>query len=251
MSSAFNISRGNPRSSSVGEKSDVSEVSYRSASAIDMDEIVQIIDCGIPLRCGETKDSIDADPCEDLDLTFYNVMGQEDRFRQIDGKRANRGGTARIVFTARQDVVIEKIDYVVNPQNEDNPTFTDQWNPTPPSDDKHEVFVNVSPDSLYAFQITISVEGCPDTNTSGIYYFSTGDSVVFKPDPVKLADYLIEIKTDLIDVQKTVLGSYTDGNSTVIPNASGQIQSVESNTVYGSLTSLQESITVTTSFNTS
>ena len=84
-------------------------------------------------------------------------MGQEDTFRQIDGVRAQRGGTARIVFTTVDEVVIEKIEYDLNPQDENNPDFQNEWNPTPPATDKHEVFVNASPDSLYAFSLLITL----------------------------------------------------------------------------------------------
>jgi len=170
MADGVKVSRGNPRSSSVGEEEDVREVHYRSTTAIDSSSIVDIVPCGFE------------DPCADLDLSFYNVMGQEDRFRQVNGRRVNRGGTARIVFTVGEDVKIDKIEYDFNPVDEDNPVFDQEWNPTPPAKKRHEVFVNVSPDVLYAFKITVSVEDCPDTNTSDIYYFATGDTITLDPE---------------------------------------------------------------------
>lgn len=253
MGDGVEVSRGNPRASSVGEEGDLEEVRYRSTTAIAESDVISIEDCGIPLDCSSGGDSFQPqDPCDNLDLTFYNVMGQEDRFRQIDGVRAQRGGTGRIVFTASDEVTVEKIEYVLNPSNENNPTFNKEWDPNPPPTDKHEIFVNISPDSLYAFRIIISVEGCPDTNTSGIYYFSTGDDVVFEPDSVNIADSTVEILVEISTISQTVQIIDQEGNSTVSPYGGDSVASQETISVFSSIltTEITESLS-STGFTTS
>ena len=216
MSDGYTISRGNPRSSSVGEEEDVEQVRYRSTTAIDPSSIVDIVLCGSQ-----------GDPCADLDLSLYNIMGQEDKNREANGIRVDNGGKARIVFTAAQDVVIEKIEYErapkVQPGDQGGPTLTQEWNPNPPATDKHEVFVSVSPDATYAFRVTVSVDGCPDTNTSGIYYFTTGDQIIIEP-----ADNIeVLVETSIIEVDISVELLADDIES--IEDSSESIDSLDTN----------------------
>jgi len=241
------ISRGNPRSSSVGETKDVRRVSYRSTSKLDPDTIVDVTECGIPLNCDSPGDSFGAgDDCANLDLSIYNVMGQEDKYRQEDGERVQRGGIARIIFTAVDDVVIDSIEYDSNMADEDNPVFNDQWMPSVDPQERHEVFVNVNPDSLYAFRVTISKPECPGSNTSGIYYFTTGSEIVFEPEPQNNAISFVEIL--IIDEDPTLI---TNSFSTSVGEGDlyGPLQiTLDPSTSSFSFSSLDQTVTLTTSF---
>lgn len=203
MADGVKVSRGNPRASSVGEEEDVDEIRYRSTSKIDALDIVDIEDCGIVLDCSSPGDSFEPqDPCDNLHLNFYNVMGQEDKFRQEDGKRIDRGGTGRIVFTTIDETTIEKIEYDRQPTDEDNPVFDKEWDVSNFEPAKrHEVFIPVGPDVLYAFRVTVSVEGCEETNTSGIYYFSTGDTIVLEEESL-IAVYETQIISSIVETTK-------------------------------------------------
>lgn len=173
----MNVSRGNPRSSSVGEEKDVEEVRYRSTSKLDPSLIVEIEDCGIPLDCSSPGDSFQPqDPCE-LDLTLHNVMGQEDLFRQENGERVERGGVARIIVTTNRDAIIKRIEYDRAPQDDDNPVFDSSWDPAEQNTTYHETFVNVSPGTLYAFKVILSRKDCDEEVVSNIYYFNTRSEV--------------------------------------------------------------------------
>ena len=108
------------------------------------------------------------------DPRFYNISGQEDKYRSENGTRVQRGGIARVVATTTEETSID-IKYAENPSNEDNPTLNNQILDASSGTRHHEFFFGVDPSSLYAFKLFMQ----PGSTTveSGLHYLSTGDTI--------------------------------------------------------------------------
>jgi hypothetical protein len=204
MADSFEIGRGNPGSSPV-QNDDISKVTLESPLELRSQLTVEV------QNCADVQES----PCDTLVLNIYNVMGQEDKYRRVDGQRVDNGGTARIVLTTNERSNITAVDYASNPSNEDSPTLDKTWMSDSEGKKYHEFFVATDPSSLYAFQVTAKATDCPDTvETSDIYYFSTGDEIVFKKvfgdentysiDVLSVNKYLQPLDIDFNDEQGIV-----------------------------------------------
>jgi hypothetical protein len=201
MPSRSDFSRGN-RQLSGSDPADISEVNKQSPVNPKHLGTITIEPCA-------------NNPCEGLSLAIYNVMGQEDKFRRVDGSRVSNGGTARITITTDILTDIEEVKYEANPSNEDSPSLDLTWNPSSKDQRYHEFFVSTDPSSLYAFQVTAKSTDCPETvETSDIYYFSTGDEIVVKKsfgdeiaysiDIISVNEYLQLLDMDFKDEQGAV-----------------------------------------------
>jgi len=170
MSDGFNISRGNP-GSSISEDQAIKRIGIQSPFTLIPQLVVEITDCAEEGGIGGV------DPCSQLTLEIYSVMGQEDQFRQENGIRVDNAGQARIVLstTAKADV---DVHYEGNPPDENNPTLPEIITNASEGKKYHEIFFPVNPASLYAFKVDVESTECPDINAeSGIYYFETGEKI--------------------------------------------------------------------------
>jgi len=108
------------------------------------------------------------------DPRFYNISGQEDKYRSENGTRVQRGGIARVVATTTEETSID-IKYAENPSNEDNPTLNNQILDASSGTKYHEFFFGVDPSSLYAFKLYMKPGGT--TVESDLFYLATGDTI--------------------------------------------------------------------------
>jgi len=108
------------------------------------------------------------------ELKFYNISGQEDKYRSENGTRVQRGGIARVVATTTEETSID-IKYAENPNNEDNPTLNNEILNVSSGTKYHEFFFGVDPSSLYAFKLFMKPGGT--TVESDLFYLSTGDTI--------------------------------------------------------------------------
>jgi len=111
---------------------------------------------------------------------FGNVMGQEDKYRQVNGSKVENGGMARVVARTSMPATLD-IEYTRNPSDVDNPTLGQSQSAVSQGGTRHEFFFNVVTSSLYAFRLTAKADfdqSVPDID-SGIFYFITGSEVTF------------------------------------------------------------------------
>ncbi len=108
------------------------------------------------------------------DPRFYNISGQEDKYRSENGTRVQRGGIARVVATTNEKTSID-IKYAENPSDEDNPTLNTEIQDASSGTRYHEFFFGVDPSSLYAFKLFMQ----PGSTTveSDLFYLATGDTI--------------------------------------------------------------------------
>lgn len=166
MSDRFSVQRGNPGSTPV-KTDDISKVSLESPVELRPQLTIQIENCA----------DVGENPCDQLNLEIYNVMGQEDVFRHDGVERVQRGGMARVILSTNERADID-ILYEGNPSDEDSPDFPQLLEEVSRGETYHEFFFGVDPSSLYAFKITATASDCPETTEeSGIYYFKTGDTI--------------------------------------------------------------------------
>lgn len=166
MPDRFSIRRGNPGSSPV-KNDDISSVHLESPVELRPQLTIQIENCA----------DVGKNPCDQLNLEIYHVMGQEDVFRHDGVERIQRGGMARVILSTNERSDID-IHYEGNPPDEGSPTFPQLLEEISEGETHHEFFFGVNPSSLYAFKITATASDCPETTEeSEIYYFQTGDTI--------------------------------------------------------------------------
>lgn len=157
------FSRGNPGASG-SQDSDIkgvekqSPVNPRSFNPISIENCA---DLGVGANVG---------------VSFFYIMGQEDKYRHDGDKRIVRGGTARITVSTNVRTDID-IEYVANPPNPNNPTFQESRINVSKGRREHEFFFPVNLSTLYAFRITAKASDYPKSQTSGIHYFQTADTL--------------------------------------------------------------------------
>jgi len=167
-------------------------------------------------------DECAADEEFSLPLTIKNEMGQEDVLRKSGDFRVDNAGTGRIVVTTLGLSTIKKIAYTRNPADEDNPPLGKEWDVTSELKRRHEVFVPVSPSSLYAFQVTVEDKGKTETLTSTIQYFTTGSEVTI--GAVSLAFIFL---TKIEGVDKTVTEAAATFSMSTTQNIIPKVGSLE------------------------
>jgi len=122
---------------------------------------------------------------EVLSLNYFNIAGQEDRFRSEDGSRVKRGGVARVVATTSLPADID-IKFVANPANVDNPSFETTIENASENETTHEFFFGVDPSSLYAFKLVGRINGFDKEFESDLNYLSTGDTISFSFNTIQV-----------------------------------------------------------------
>lgn len=124
-------------------------------------------------NCGNEAEN----PCDEIVLNIYGVMGQEDYFRQEEGDRIFNYGIARVVLSTNIYTDI-KVEYRRQPEDIDNPTFNESEANISTGEKHHEFFFPVDPNATYAFRVQANSVDCPDVDEwSGIYYLFTSDTV--------------------------------------------------------------------------
>jgi len=110
---------------------------------------------------------------------FETIAGNEDVVRSDEDGRIEIPGRARVVAQATMPSTID-VHYVINPVDEDDPSFQRVEKSVSSGKQAHEVFFSVFPSSLIAFEVTARAdndESVPDIRSS-TYYFRTGEEIL-------------------------------------------------------------------------
>lgn len=202
VTESFSFSGSNPTLDSVkliavdGEEATVENPDWLgftfSASGSDIDVILQLDASGLSTYTTYTFNIEVSDDAGNTksrrvdvgigslatDFRFENIMGQEDKGRSRSGNRIENGGTARVIAYTPMPATLD-IEYVGNPSNVDDPTFTLSRESVTSNARFHEFFFPVNPDSVYAFELTARADydqSVPEI-TSNTFYFETGDQI--------------------------------------------------------------------------
>jgi len=163
MPSSTNVSRGNdPLSGS--SPSDIKRVEKQSPVNPRSFDTISIENCA------------DLGVGANIDVSFFYIMGQEDKYRHDGDKRIRRGGTARVIVSTNVRTDID-IEYVANPANPNNPTFQESRINVSKGRSEHEFFFPVSLSTLYAFRLKAKASDYSKSQTSGIHYLQTADTL--------------------------------------------------------------------------